>query len=172
MPGYDFHRFVNINRSQIEDLLCCICMDVVKEPIRSAVCKHLYCYDCIHNWLKTSETCPYDRSPLTDSELQNTPQTQQIIDDFIIRCEYHQSGCEYVCAVKEMNTHLANCLHNPDRVCSKCEQTLGNEETHNCVKMLLAANKSLISEMDLVKSERNKLLEEIKCQRQRTFDVS
>ena len=64
--GYDIERFVDTVN---EGLLCCICRDVLEEPLQSP-CEHAFCATCIHAWLVAECTCPDDRRPLTTSQLR------------------------------------------------------------------------------------------------------
>ena len=59
--GYDVDRFVT---SVNEGLLCCICRDVLEDPLQ-APCEHAYCSACIMAWLVHHNNCPEDRRPLT-----------------------------------------------------------------------------------------------------------
>ena len=42
---------------------CAICMDVVKNPVMLE-CTHLYCGNCIFQWVKNNKNCPYCRTPI------------------------------------------------------------------------------------------------------------
>ena len=43
---------------------CAICMDNVKNPVMLE-CTHLYCGNCIFQWVKNNKNCPYCRTPIT-----------------------------------------------------------------------------------------------------------
>ena len=64
--GFDIERFVE---SVNEGLLCCICRDVLEDPLQSP-CEHAFCSSCIQAWLVAECTCPEDRQPLTSSQLR------------------------------------------------------------------------------------------------------
>ena len=64
--GFDIERFVETVN---EGLLCCICRDVLEEPLQSP-CEHAFCSSCIQAWLVAECTCPEDRQPLTSSQLR------------------------------------------------------------------------------------------------------
>ena len=64
--GFDLERFVEAVN---EGLLCCICRDVLEDPLQSP-CEHAFCSSCIQAWLVAECTCPEDRQPLTSSQLR------------------------------------------------------------------------------------------------------
>lgn len=64
--GYDATRFV---QDSLEDFKCGICLDVLKEPVMVRSCEHIFCCECIVNWLKNDNTCPEDRAPLEETGL-------------------------------------------------------------------------------------------------------
>jgi len=41
-----------------EKLTCCICFEPVKTRGALNSCKHAFCFDCIYEWSKASNTCP------------------------------------------------------------------------------------------------------------------
>ncbi|KAJ7126119.1 hypothetical protein C8R44DRAFT_874492 [Mycena epipterygia] len=43
---------------------CCICWDTLFQPV-VPLCMHVFCYKCIHKWLKRGRTsCPVCRAPI------------------------------------------------------------------------------------------------------------
>jgi hypothetical protein len=40
---------------------CSICYNIITENKKTLTCGHYFCYECIHKWFKTSETCPICR---------------------------------------------------------------------------------------------------------------
>ncbi|MEE6463555.1 hypothetical protein FKM82_005945 [Ascaphus truei] len=64
--GYDIERFLGYVN---EGLLCCICRDVLEEPLQ-APCEHAFCASCIHGWLVHHHNCPEDRQALSVTGLR------------------------------------------------------------------------------------------------------
>ena len=46
---------------------CTICLETCKDPY-ALKCKHVFCTDCIIEWLKNADTCPICRSNIIDGE--------------------------------------------------------------------------------------------------------
>lgn len=50
---------INTLKTETESMKCLICLsDMVSKRMTILNCAHVYCYDCIINWLDTSEKCP------------------------------------------------------------------------------------------------------------------
>src|SRR5438128_199405 len=92
MPGYDISRFEGLTEE--EDLTCSICHCIFREPCVAPCCGHSFCKDCIADWLRNNNTCPFDRKRLLVDNLQ---EPQRIPKNFLgklkIRCDYEQDGC-------------------------------------------------------------------------------
>lgn len=58
--GYDLVRFIG---KIDKEYLCQICKLVLENPVQIP-CDHLFCYDCIKNWVITNRTCPVDHTAL------------------------------------------------------------------------------------------------------------
>ncbi len=69
--GYDVARFT----SEIsEELICSICSEVLESPLTTE-CEHLFCRDCINDWLRENRTCPIDRLYIHQRNLKQAPRT-------------------------------------------------------------------------------------------------
>ena len=79
--------------------VCSICHETVS--ISNAVmtpCLHLYCSGCINSWLRTNRTCPIDRRPLRETELQPATFVSQAMRGTRARCPYrYTSAADAVC---------------------------------------------------------------------------
>lgn len=64
--GYDLVRFIG---AIDEEFYCTICTMVLEEPLQSP-CDHLFCSNCIKDWLVVDKSCPVDRRPLTINSLK------------------------------------------------------------------------------------------------------
>lgn len=87
--GYELERFVDIVP---EEYLCAICNLVVKDPLESTACDHIYCTACINGWLALDESCPDDRTPLKPDDLRSPGRLiQRLLNKLRIKCDY----CKY-----------------------------------------------------------------------------
>ena len=105
--GYDLNRFV----SQPPDaLICNICKYVAENPVVGCSEDHLFCQECINQWLKVSPTCPVDRQELTTSNVKPVQRPiMSILLSLQIKCVNHDIGCQFVSAVAEEADHFAKC---------------------------------------------------------------
>ncbi|GFO41126.1 E3 ubiquitin-protein ligase nrdp1-like protein [Plakobranchus ocellatus] len=106
--GLDIDRFLcEVN----EGLLCCICKDVLEEPLQ-APCEHAFCRQCIQGWLINECTCPEDRQTLFLSDLR--PLFRYMRNDLArlrLRCQYFDLGCQLVCTMDSLRSHESTCDH-------------------------------------------------------------
>lgn len=104
--GYDVERFLEAVN---EGLLCCICRDVLEEPLQ-APCEHAFCSSCIQAWLVAESSCPEDRQPLTSAQLR--PLFRYMRNDLArlkIRCKNFRLGCSHISNLELAQTHEALC---------------------------------------------------------------
>ena len=47
---------------------CSICLDAPKDPVLTR-CGHVYCWPCLHEWIKRSESCPVCKAGVTESSI-------------------------------------------------------------------------------------------------------
>ncbi len=69
MSGYELSRFVDLNQSDAEEVICSLCHDILLNPVVNNCCLQTFCKQFINDWLKTNNTCPYDRKQLNRSQL-------------------------------------------------------------------------------------------------------
>lgn len=60
--GYEVNRFVEC--FNLDDFKCGICLDVLHEPRMVRNCEHIYCKECLSDWLASTSSCPEDRKPV------------------------------------------------------------------------------------------------------------
>eukprot|EP00735_Rhodelphis_limneticus_P007207 TRINITY_DN19711_c0_g1::TRINITY_DN19711_c0_g1_i1::g.3301::m.3301 TRINITY_DN19711_c0_g1::TRINITY_DN19711_c0_g1_i1::g.3301 ORF type:complete len:293 (-),score=-4.52,sp/Q69ZS0/PZRN3_MOUSE/31.90/2e-19,zf-RING_2/PF13639.1/1.1e-07,zf-RING_2/PF13639.1/7.9e+03,zf-C3HC4_2/PF13923.1/6.4e-06,zf-C3HC4_2/PF13923.1/3.8e+03,zf-C3HC4_2/PF13923.1/6.8e+03,zf-C3HC4/PF00097.20/1.1e-05,zf-C3HC4/PF00097.20/3.8e+03,zf-C3HC4/PF00097.20/4.2e+03,zf-C3HC4_3/PF13920.1/6.2e-05,zf-RING_6/PF14835.1/0.00069,zf-RING_6/PF14835.1 len=106
MPGYDVDLLLE---KPDENLICCICMGVLKSP-QTSVCGHCFCENCIKPWLLTKSQCPQCRQPLTIQTLQNAPVlVRSLIHKLKTRCEHSADGCTGIFTLEGLDQHLHIC---------------------------------------------------------------
>ena len=86
-------------------LQCCICLDLVFDPIECANCSKLFCADCINEWLKKSTECP--NKHLFKKALTLDDWIKPSLEKIFLICPY--SGCNYQYNYKNWKNHLKVC---------------------------------------------------------------
>ena len=154
-------RFV----SQVdEELKCPICCGVLQDPLQGGGCEHAYCRSCIHEWLKTSESCPVDRNPLKPGLLQPIPRiVRNLLNHLQLRCDFRSAGCQQVVALEELEAHVSSCPLNPEYPvpCPKsCGALIAKNslQTHDCVRDLRALLCAQQKEINELKTTMNNLI--------------
>src|SRR5947207_1346683 len=99
---------------QIDDeLKCPICEKVLENPVQGVLCEHLFCLDCIQQWLKTSLICPLDRKQLLSSHLQSPPKIiLKLLNNLKVKCNYYDYGCLIKLKLSDLKQHCKTCLYN------------------------------------------------------------
>ena len=150
--GFDLDRFEGSIDSELK---CAICCGVFEDPLQAADCEHIFCSKCIHEWLRTSSTCPVDRKPLDCDHLQAAPRiVRNLLNRLKIRCDFQPTGCQIWLTMEQLNTHRYQCEHNPDapRPCPRrCGANVIGRllEQHDCVREL----RQMLSEQQLAIGE-------------------
>lgn len=85
--GYEIERFVDAK--SVDDFKCGICLEVIENPVMITVCEHLYCRECLTDWLSKDTSCPEDRNPIEESDLTKPPRLiRNQLDRLEIRCNF------------------------------------------------------------------------------------
>ncbi|XP_075445131.1 E3 ubiquitin-protein ligase NRDP1-like isoform X2 [Ascaphus truei] len=188
--GYDIERFLGYVN---EGLLCCICRDVLEEPLQ-APCEHAFCASCIHGWLVHHHNCPEDRQALSVTGLR--PLHRYMRNDLSrlqIQCKNRGDGCTIVCSLelidrherecdygrmpcinagcpaqlerRNLEAHLAVCEHRSRECPNGCGYTILSAEDlqHNCTA-------ELRTELELLRSEMICRVEETKQEMESRLD--
>lgn len=50
-----------------------ICGGVLEDPLQAPTCEHIFCRNCIEEWLSRSSTCPIDRTSIEFEQLKTVP---------------------------------------------------------------------------------------------------
>jgi protein-L-isoaspartate(D-aspartate) O-methyltransferase len=161
--GYDIKRFRESDVN--EEFICPICQDVLEDPILVENCEHLFCRQCINEWLQKSETklCPIDRTEINESTLRPPQRSfRNLITSLLISCDFQTNGCEEWVKIEELSTHAMNCVFNPVLMHQKIEcpsgcgaivKRCGLIDNHNCVIFL----------KDLIR-DKNNIIQDLRTQ--------
>lgn len=170
--GFDIERFIGqVN----EGLLCCICRDVLEEPLL-APCEHTFCSSCIQTWLTHYHSCPEDRQNLWPSDLKPIFRyMKNDLDALKIRCDNEHEGCKNQVTLGNLKHHLKEeCAYTkvacPNKGCeekiNRCELEthliICDFQTAKCTKGCgLQVNMNEITQHNCL-SELKKLMEDQK----------
>ena len=155
--GYEDERFQHpVGRG----FHCCICTNVIKDPVMCSPNEHLFCRACITQHLKNSKTCPTCREPLTIETLkQASRNVTNLLYELKIRCQFFDRGCTLFVELGNLESHEADCGFAP-AVCSNegCQlevnkQDLLHHETAVCEQRRVVCHScnDIRREMDTVK---------------------
>ena len=127
IQGYDEERFVaTINRN----FLCLICFNVLKDPVLCPRNQHCFCRGCITKHLENSQRCPTCADELTEETLtEPNKMVKDYLDELIIRCVYHDRGCQEIVQLQHLDQHEDSCGFTP-AVCRNegCGVTLNKRD--------------------------------------------
>ena len=90
-------------------LLCPICHDVLEKAVQTPG-EHLYCDECLLEWLTDHDTDPMTNLPLAPSDV--TPCSRIIsnmVSELRCRCMNHESGCEWTGELGQLAAHAVRC---------------------------------------------------------------
>ncbi|KAJ7119811.1 hypothetical protein C8R44DRAFT_878203 [Mycena epipterygia] len=58
---------------------CCVCWDTLHKPVMP-LCMHVFCYACIHKWLKAGRTsCPVCRAPVGEAPIRDNAFEMELV---------------------------------------------------------------------------------------------
>ncbi|XP_054155533.1 E3 ubiquitin-protein ligase TRIM62-like [Oppia nitens] len=156
--GIDRQRFVSLTDDEYDEIKCGICLGVLNKPLVNQCCQQSYCDYCIHEWIKTSKTCPNCRKSLTVKKLFPAPRfSVNLIERLDIYCDFRDDGCLNVCKLSALNQHLNSCLFNPKNKCQYCEEQIFSASDHKCGPQLKELVDSLRTEVSELKTSNQKL---------------
>lgn len=92
-----------------DQLECGICHCVFYNPMECP-CQHMFCEDCITQWLRDHGTCPECRRvTLTSSLTRASRVIRNVILNLRVQCQNRCRGCQEVCSVEHYEVHRKNC---------------------------------------------------------------
>ncbi|RWS18427.1 E3 ubiquitin-protein ligase NRDP1-like protein [Leptotrombidium deliense] len=109
--GYDVDRFVNFDAERNRELICAICLDILKDSLQTQ-CGHLFCKECFEQLLQATVECrcPSCNATVTLNDLSPIPRPlKNMINNLDIKCENYERGCGQVIKVEAYKHHLRNC---------------------------------------------------------------
>ena len=145
--GYDPKRFVEQVR---RDLLCFICLCVLKVPRLCEAGEHYFCCNCISQHLATSSTCPGCQEPLTVETLK-LPQSFVLIflSELRIKCDYIVRGCLEHVQLGNLQNHVNGCEYRPV-TCEICGREVNAKDKDGHQKKFCQLGGANIQELGMI----------------------
>ncbi|XP_051523188.1 RING finger protein 151-like [Myxocyprinus asiaticus] len=103
--GYEVEQFVN---TPDDDLICVICRAVLRCPVRLK-CNHVFCKECILQWMKRQVKCPCCRQSIDQNQMLILFKLSKSIGRLSIRCRNEQQGCRATFLLSNEYLHISNC---------------------------------------------------------------
>ncbi|XP_074595932.1 E3 ubiquitin-protein ligase NRDP1-like isoform X2 [Brevipalpus obovatus] len=138
MPGLDVSRF---DSKVEEDFICSICLGVLLNPVQDK-CEHLFCNDCIKEWLEKSDShslrgnCPLSQEIIGWFELKPVSRiVRNLLANLSVNCKFRENGCSKSIRYDQLDEHERDCEY---QLCSKgCGAVLMNQsDDHDCIVYL------------------------------------
>ena len=111
LQGYDEKRFATtVHRN----LLCSICLSVLRDPVLCRRNQNCFCRGCITKHLGNSQTCPTCSDELTEETLVEAPRiVKDILNELNIHCFHIDRGCKEVLQLQYLGNHENTCGYAP-----------------------------------------------------------
>ena len=106
---YDADNLIKKNKA--DDLICPICLNVLKNPISCSSKKnsHSFCKDCIDLYLKESNKCPTCKLPFKYKERKKI---NNALKKLFFHCPFKSEGCNDIMPYLNYLNHINNCKYN------------------------------------------------------------
>lgn len=134
--GFPLGLFVN----ELDDTYhCSICRDILNDPVQ---CRsgHLFCRNCIKQWLAKHPNCPTCRESLSVNTLSDSLAIKSQINSKVVHCKTKveriadgndgNDACEWTGPLQDLWTHLSTCQH---ACCPHCHLQIVTDNFNNHV---------------------------------------
>ncbi|XP_045141963.1 RING finger protein 151 [Echinops telfairi] len=103
--GYDLNLFANPPNC---NFVCSVCHGVLKRPVR-LTCSHIFCKNCILQWLARQKTCPCCRKQVKRRSLVYVNKLRKAIGRLEVKCKNAEAGCLATCPLAHRRRHQDSC---------------------------------------------------------------
>ncbi|CAH1274431.1 RNF151 [Branchiostoma lanceolatum] len=90
-----------------QEFICSICRCVMEDP-QECPCGHVFCKECIQQWLRSHSNCPNCRKQCYQVK-PVLPMVRNLINHLTIRCENHEAGCDKKVQLEYYDNHKKVC---------------------------------------------------------------
>lgn len=95
------------HRNLCNELICSICLEIVRTPKLCKNCQNLFCNDCLKTQLTKSKFCP-NRCLYVEQEVNLI--FKKLLFKIEFKCYYHLNGCKETITYEYFNKHIKNCI--------------------------------------------------------------
>jgi hypothetical protein len=137
----DFNISIQANdlaiQTNVEDLVCMICMNICFKPVLITCCERLMCLNCIKTMLKLSPTikCPYCNNVNIDF-VKPSKILNRMFENLSFNCPYKNLGCKEQIKYHFYFSHIYNsCEYNKNseyNFCKICMEVYARNCFHTC----------------------------------------
>ncbi len=111
--------------------LCCVCFNVVEDPVEHTDCDNIFCSGCSSKLLSHQSSCPLCRGSLKQSKMRPLNRILKgQYDSLKMMCLYAANGCGSKFTIAEKACHEAICNHHYVQ-CQYCQDRLKVNEISN-----------------------------------------
>merc|ERR1719242_705908 len=122
--GHDPELFVD--KDKIGEYICQICHEIARDCVEvSCGNGHIFCNDCIrYHFQINGRTCPADLA--RNIKLAPNDFVRRKILSSDVRCKRHPFGCDWVGALRQLESHVESCSFEPIR-CKYCKMEVSSK---------------------------------------------
>ena len=139
ISDYGFYNRENvINKDDLFDLTCPICLNILKNPISCSTSNHSHCFcnQCINKYLKDSNKCPMCKNIF---EFQINEEINNLLNNLLFKCPFYKEGCNNTIKYSEYFNHINNCKYKTN-ILYECQVKKYNYKNKEFEKCLYKAN--------------------------------
>ncbi|CAF1454165.1 unnamed protein product [Rotaria sp. Silwood1] len=123
--GLPSDRVRNKLSSDLEDLHCSICRNILWKPVACQRCETPYCSACIKKWLREGRNqCPVGCQPF--AERTCPPSIVKQLSRLQIACIYESNNCREILPCEALEKHETECGFQP-QTCPGCHSSFAKK---------------------------------------------
>ncbi|KAL4470091.1 hypothetical protein ABPG72_008750 [Tetrahymena utriculariae] len=88
--------------------ICTLCNLAINTPCRTQKCDHVFCCDCIQNWIKDNNCCPYRCSAVRQEDFFYISKKELALTKAPFKCPRYAFGCKKILSHIDLSFHLTN----------------------------------------------------------------
>ena len=129
--NFDTYNTDNVIKvDELYDLLCPICLNILKDPISCSSNKnsHSFCKKCIDKYLKQYNNCPTCKGNFGYIE---NKEIEQKLSKLLFKCVFYEEGCKTLITYLNYFKHINECKYRTKDILYECQVEKYNYLTKN-----------------------------------------